>query len=60
MGLEESQEASLRHQLETVIFSRWLRSKRAAVRRLGDRIRRRLPSLNLQSPQVESRSMGKE
>jgi hypothetical protein len=60
MGLEESQEASLRHQLETVTFSRWLLSKRAAVHRLGQRIRRKLPSLNLQSPRVEPRSMGKE
>jgi hypothetical protein len=60
MGLEESQEASLRHQLETVTFARWLRSKRAAVRRLGDRIRRRLPSLKMQSLRVESRSVGNE
>jgi hypothetical protein len=60
MGLEESQEASLRHQLETVTLARWLRSKRAAVRRLGDRIRTRLPSLKMQSPRAESRSMGNE
>lgn len=60
MGLEGSQEATLRHQLETVTFSRWLRSKRGAARRLGDRIRRKLPSLNLQSPRLESKTIGKE
>ena len=55
MGLEESQEASLRHQLDTVTFPKWLRSKRAAVHRLRDRVRRQSPSPNLQSPRAESK-----
>lgn len=40
-ALENSQEISLQHQLDTVTFSWWLRSKRGAVRRLRDRLRKR-------------------
>lgn len=60
LGLEGSEEATLRHQLETVTFFRWLQSKRRAARRLGNRIRRQLLSFNLQGPRVDSRCAGKE
>ena len=38
IGMEDTQEASLQHQLDTVTFPQWLQSKRGAVRRLHDRI----------------------
>ena len=60
MGLEESQEASLRHLLETVTFRQWLGSKRASAHRLRNRIRGQLSFLNPQSPRVESTPTGKQ